>query len=370
MIKVNSSQYYTTFYIIIRKMDSLTQIVLGAAVGEVVLGKKIGRKAALYGAFLGTLPDLDVLWVKNAVDSFTEHRSFSHSIFVLLLVSPIFAWLLKRWHPIDKNQNEISFRYFFFSVYAVLVTHPLLDWFTVYGTQLLWPLSKFPFGLGSVFIIDPLYSLPFLLCLLVTVISRKRAPVIFGVVLSSSYLVWSLVAQAIQTEHFQEGLQKQGINSVQTMTLPMPLNTLLWKNIAMTDKGYWVSIRSVFDPKGNPLQSRFFKSDKGTLMTIQDVEEVQKLEFFTKGFYQIAELDKQIWLSDIRMGGFGNFVFNFNVGFRDQLQKVMAHDNVESKSLRPKGSSLSEGLSAIKKRIFDPNIDLFYLFDDAEMVSK
>ena len=41
-------------------MDSLTQIVLGAAVGEAVLGKKVGNRAMLWGAVAGTIPDLDV----------------------------------------------------------------------------------------------------------------------------------------------------------------------------------------------------------------------------------------------------------------------------------------------------------------------
>ena len=41
-------------------MDSLTQAALGAAIGEAVLGKKIGRKAAILGAIGGTIPDLDV----------------------------------------------------------------------------------------------------------------------------------------------------------------------------------------------------------------------------------------------------------------------------------------------------------------------
>lgn len=41
-------------------MDSLAQIVLGATVGEAILGKKGGNKAMLYGAFAGTILDLDV----------------------------------------------------------------------------------------------------------------------------------------------------------------------------------------------------------------------------------------------------------------------------------------------------------------------
>ena len=42
-------------------MDSVTQIVLGAAVGQAVLGSKVGNKALLYGAVAGTIPDLDVI---------------------------------------------------------------------------------------------------------------------------------------------------------------------------------------------------------------------------------------------------------------------------------------------------------------------
>ena len=59
-------------------MDSLTQIVLGAACGEVALGKKIGNKALLFGAIGGTIPDLDVFvgrWIySNEIDIMSFHR--------------------------------------------------------------------------------------------------------------------------------------------------------------------------------------------------------------------------------------------------------------------------------------------------------
>ena len=60
-------------------MDSVTQIVLGAAVGEAVLGKKVGNKALLYGAIAGTIPDLDVIF-GNFTDTITAiewHRGFA-----------------------------------------------------------------------------------------------------------------------------------------------------------------------------------------------------------------------------------------------------------------------------------------------------
>lgn len=74
-------------------MDSLTQIVLGAAVGEAVLGKKIGNKAMLYGAIAGTIPDLDVIssFFTDTVTALEIHRGFTHSILFSVIFAPIFC---------------------------------------------------------------------------------------------------------------------------------------------------------------------------------------------------------------------------------------------------------------------------------------
>ncbi len=353
-------------------MDSITQIVLGAAVGEATLGHKIGRKAGLYGGILGTLPDLDVLLVKNAVDSFTEHRSFSHSLIVLLLVSPLFAWLIKRLHPVSLNQQANTLKYFIFAVYAIFATHALLDAFTVYGTQLLWPLTNYPFGLGSIFIVDPLYTLPFLACLLVTIITRKRLPVFIGIALSCSYLAWTLFAQHQQSERFEASFIAQDIKPAKTITLPMPLNTLLWKNIAMVEGGYIVSFSSVLDKASDSkaLKSIFIASDEALLNSLNNHPPVQKLQYFTKGFYQVKESDNEVWLSDLRMGGFGNFVFNFNVGAVSEsgIQPIPA-DNIGNTEFRPEGAEAKRSLGLMWQRIFDQDIDLFQLFKKKETVN-
>ncbi len=118
-------------------MDSLTQIVLGASVGEVVLGKKVGNKAMLYGAIAGTIPDLDVL-SRYFVDTvtYTEwHRGFSHSILFSLLFAPIFGWLISK---IEKNSG-VSWQEWSKLMFWGLFTHPILDSFTTWGTQLFWP---------------------------------------------------------------------------------------------------------------------------------------------------------------------------------------------------------------------------------------
>ena len=80
-------------------MDSVTQMVLGAAVAEATIGRKIGNRAILWGAVAGTMPDLDVFVpLGDVVKDFTYHRSASHSLFVLALVTPLLVWLITRIH--------------------------------------------------------------------------------------------------------------------------------------------------------------------------------------------------------------------------------------------------------------------------------
>ena len=132
-------------------MDSLTQAVLGATVQGIGMGRQQGRKALFYGALLGTLPDLDVfIRYADPVSSMTYHRGFSHSVFVLAALAAFIAWAVKKRYP----DAPYSARRLFFTSAASLITHPLLDAFTVYGTQLLWPFTPTPQQWSGVFIID------------------------------------------------------------------------------------------------------------------------------------------------------------------------------------------------------------------------
>jgi inner membrane protein len=118
-------------------MDSLTQIALGAAVGEVALGRKIGNRAVLWGGICGMFPDLDVVIpLGDAVKDFTYHRSASHSLFVLTLLTPFFVWMIIKLHPKTNHYRNRLVAL----VFLAFTTHILLDCFTVYGTQAFWPL--------------------------------------------------------------------------------------------------------------------------------------------------------------------------------------------------------------------------------------
>ena len=140
-------------------MDSVTQMTFGAALGEAVLGPKVGRKALFWGAVLGTLPDLDVfIPLGGPVDDFVYHRGFSHSLFLLALLSPLLAWLITKIHP----STKMYFNRWLFLTFLVLETSVLLDFLTVYGTQVLWPFNPTPLAWPIFFIIDRFFTVPFL----------------------------------------------------------------------------------------------------------------------------------------------------------------------------------------------------------------
>ena len=130
------------------------------------------RKALLLGAALGTLPDLDVLIdYGDAVRNFTYHRGFSHSLFVLAPFS-LLLWLVVRrwWAPVRAAPGQ-----WLAAISLALLTHPLLDAHTAYGTQLFWPMTLRPTMWGTIFIIDPLYTLPLLIGVLVAVFATRAA---------------------------------------------------------------------------------------------------------------------------------------------------------------------------------------------------
>jgi len=179
-------------------MDSLTQFVLGAAVSTALLGKKVGpRKAALIGGVLGTLPDLDVfLPFDDPVDSFVYHRGWTHSIFVHALVTPVIGEGLVRLFKGLRAHRWLVWA----TVFLCLTTHAAIDAMTVYGTRIFWPVYPDPVAVGSVFIIDPLYTLPLLAVVIwalckKTWTSRLRTGVAIALVVSTGYLGLSVAIQ-------------------------------------------------------------------------------------------------------------------------------------------------------------------------------
>ncbi|WGK66222.1 metal-dependent hydrolase [Croceiramulus getboli] len=330
-------------------MDSLTQIVLGAAVGEVVLGKKVGNKAMFYGAIAGTIPDLDVL-ARNFTDTITAtelHRGFSHSIVFALLMAPLLGWLVDRIH-----HKQASWKGWTLLFFWGLSTHPLLDIFTTWGTQLFWP-SEWRLAFNSIFVIDPLYTLPFLICILIAAfrkrgsLSRKRINHA-GLIISSAYLLLTLVLKFAVHQQFEAALAEQHIDYRQISTRPSPLNTILWNANVETEDAYLIGDYSFFDTQPIAFQS-YPKQRERAQQWIQKPN-VQRLINIAQGWYLITEEEGQWHFNDLRFGLIPidpeqpQFVFRYALSLNEQGEVVATED-------RPTPEDTSAVFSTLWQRI-------------------
>jgi inner membrane protein len=306
-------------------MDSVSQIALGAAVAVAVVGRRSSvGKAALWGAVAGTLPDLDVLLAYgDPIRDMVLHRAETHALFWLSLFSlPLaaaVAWLHKE-GPI--------WRRWWLALWLVLVTHPLLDTMTVYGTQLALPFSDHPFGVGSVFIIDPLYTVPLLVgagwALASRGSARGLAANVAGLVLSTAYLGWGFAAQQHVQRIARAALAAQGIAVEQLLVTPAPLNTVLWRVVAMSGAHYHEGFYGLLDAApadgqgrgGPPIHFDRFPSGHGLARPLSEVAGLRRIMAFSKGFYKLHLQGGRVVVTDLRMGQEPHYAFSFAVAER------------------------------------------------------
>ena len=300
-------------------MDSLSQIVLGGAIAAAIVPARHRRAALLAGAALATLPDLDSLPIRlftdNPVSLMTLHRSFSHSLFVLPLVGWLLWWLFKR----RGTRVAESPARWFWAIQLALVTHPLLDAFTVYGTQLFWPMHTPPVMWSSVFIIDPLYTLWLLIaCAIAWLVPQARwsqRALVAGLVLSTAYLGWSLLAKHLVEREADRALAAMGLGDAPRFSVPMPLNTLLWRVVAMTPDGYVIGDRSLVADHG-AMAFQGYRSNVQALGEVRELAAVQRLAWFNHGFMRARDANSTLVLSDLRMGLEPDYAFSFAVATR------------------------------------------------------
>lgn len=298
-------------------MDSLTQIVLGAAVGEAVLGKKIGNKAMLYGAIAGTIPDLDVIssFFTDTVTALEIHRGFTHSILFSLIFAPIFALVVLKF---EKYKNFKDWTLLFFWAF---ITHPILDAQTTWGTQLFWPLD-IRLAFKNVFVVDPLYTLPFIIFVLLAMFqkrtSKKRKTYNnLGLIISSSYLAITLILKGLSYKKFTKELNNQNIIYSKIATKPAPLNTILWSANVETKNSFLIGHSSFFDK--NPIEFSLYPKNHHLLGNLKNNEKVKRMISISKGWYTINKQNSDLYFNDLRFGTLSmrknaeNFVFKYKI---------------------------------------------------------
>lgn len=326
-------------------MDSLSQIVLGAAVGEAVLGKKIGNKAMFYGAIAGTIPDLDT-FIGNLFDTITAieiHRGFTHSVVFSVLFAPIFGWLISK---IEKNP-EISWKNWSWLMFWGFITHPLLDAHTTWGTQLFWPLDL-RLAYKNIFVIDPLYTLPFLVFVILALRLKKDNPRRaelnrMGIIVSCIYLL--LITPAlkwISYSKFESALEENNISYIRMDTRPTALNSILWSANVETENDFLLAEYSIFDSK--PIQFQPIPKQHELADSWAEKRNFKRLVTISEGWYVLERSAGQLIYNDLRFGKLditdpeSPFVFSYIIS--EENGEIIATETEkelsDAKSLLPK----------------------------------
>ncbi|RYJ59539.1 metal-dependent hydrolase [Pseudomonas songnenensis] len=296
-------------------MDSITQALLGASVQGALLGRWQGRKALAYGAVLGTLPDLDVVIdYGDAVANMTYHRGFSHSLFVLSVVAVLLTWLVRRFRPDPRYSGTRLFA----TVWLVLVTHVLLDAFTSYGTQLFWPLTTPPIAWSSIFIIDPLYSVPLLLAVLAAGLFGLSGRIArwpaYALIISTGYLGFTLAGKQMAEHRVQSAVASQGIQAERMFSTPTPFNSLLWRVILVDGEHYYETLVSWWDDAPPTLVR--LPRNVHLAKALSDSPQHERLQWFTGNVLRYDEDGNQLLVTDLRLGMTGFHPFRFPLAER------------------------------------------------------
>jgi len=315
-------------------MDSLTQITLGAAVGELVLGKKLGNRAMLWGGIAGTIPDLDVIgnqWM-SPVEALAFHRGISHSIFFAVLFPLLLAWLVSKYYERDRFTLKINsgliekptYQEWYLLFFLGMFTHAILDCFTSYGTQLFAPFTNYKVVLGNIAVADFFYTLPFIFCLVMAMrFGRKNLKrkmwTWLGVGISSAYMIFTLFNKLHVTNVMQQTIKTDNIEAERFILNPGLLSNFMWSGTIETTDGFYHGTYSIFDKEPFFKLNQVPKQRHLIADAKPDDQTINTIKWFCDDYHIcLIREDGQLQINDFRYGNFGgnqygenDFIFRF-----------------------------------------------------------
>jgi inner membrane protein len=262
-------------------MDSVSHIVIGAAIGETLLGKKIGRWGMLLGAIAKSVPDFDLFYtgLNDPRAYICDHRAHTHSLFIEALYAIPIAWLLFKLF-----KQKVSFKRMLVFMLACLWGHSLLDWCTCFGTQLLLPFTDENYALNNLAIVDLLFTLPMLMLVLISVFYKRneerrnkltKASLIYCFI----YLGLTFVNKAQAEGIAKESILKNNIPVTAHLTNPTMLNNILWYCVGSNDSTVFIGEFSLFH-RENPIKWYSYPRNQHLMQQSKSKNDIALLRWF------------------------------------------------------------------------------------------
>jgi inner membrane protein len=284
-------------------MDTLTHIVLGGCIGEIFVGKKIGKRALLLGAVAQSVPDIDFIasfWYSTS-GNLLAHRGFSQSFLFMIIITPLLAWIADRW----RRPHDVSFRTWLWFFGTEILVHIFLDAFNAYGTGWFEPFNDVRFSFHILFVVDPLFTIVPVAVFLWLLFKRTHRQRTYWSVITIGwccfYLLVSLVNKQVVESDVKKVAGRQKITYHRHFITPTPFNNLLWFVVLESDKGYYIGHRSVFDSRYS-MPLHFFPRNDSLLLPVKDMEDLIDLTRFSQGYYTVEQWGDTLVFNDLRFG--------------------------------------------------------------------
>ena len=298
----------------------------------------------------------------SGIDQLGFHRGISHSFVFAIIFAPFLGWLISRVHSTDK----LSWKNWSWLAFWSIVTHPMLDWFTIYGTQLFQPFSNYPAAIDSIFIIDPIYTLPLvaglILCMTRDRSDRKRQRINrLTLAATTAYLLLGVVIKSHVNSVFEKSLATRNISHERLFSAPTPFNLLLWSGMAEDPEGQWIGLYSLLDDTAD-VRFQYIPKHREQIAPYLDQPALQRLMWFSRGYYTVTRKDSSIYFNDLRFGrsdmwlnSEGNYIFSFKLLMSDQVPDSV----IDIHQLSPRLDNRTSDFTRLLQRISgDKSVEL------------
>lgn len=319
-------------------MDSLTHVVLGACVGEIIAGKKMGKRAMAWGALMNSLPDVDFVFSMflSPTQDLIAHRGITHSMFFVVLITPLLSLIAKKMYPLNSMRYRDYLIFFFIEIFL----HIFLDTFNVYGTGWWEPFSSVRYSWDFLFVADPLFTIGLLIVALRllfarTLDTRRKKWATIAVSISAVYLIWGGLNKGLVDTRVKQAAAESGIQYQRYFSTPTTLNHQLFYCLLESSEGIYISYRSIWDGKNKP-RFQLYERNAQLEEEVLDQSALKDLKQFSQGWYALKRDTIGIQFQDYRFGQIlgwqeqpADFIFYYYIDQPDENLLVVQRGRVK-----------------------------------------